>query len=456
MKHYPLVSIVIPLYKSKKFLQTIINNIAAINYPNTEIIISDRHGLDNTIDLLKKRYANDPRMIFILENDQINWLEHTNLLFRLAKGKYIRWISHDDIIPDFNLPTMVDYLESHPDVVLCHGARIVTDLYGRLNPNIQYLDGNFPITNDDKWDFELTLNLYFLGYCTDFTGLFRKDILDQYGLYLRPTKRLIDAERLWYFGMSLVGKFYFFPTPIIKRLWPHSLTTAWQRRISDFFSNLSVMISYLNDFCPSSKKVLYGTFYLFVLTLLHIGEAKKLKTCIKLKNKLFKKVKAKHVSFPFKMQSLHNINLEDININVIAYPHSIIARQDFIIKINIQNQSNYYLASYDPHPIYIAYHWLDEAKKECVTFDGRRTRILPYLKPGSDREFLVYIEAPNISGNYCLRISLVQEGIFWFDDIRLQKPLMKDLFIEVENENILNFDYLYAQKSQRETAEISI
>src|SRR4051794_13973408 len=92
----PLVSIAIPLFQSRPFLSVIIDNIETITYPQVEILVSDRHCADDTIDLLACHFTGDPRLRFLKSRDRLNWIEHYNLLLRAAAGKYFLWMPHDD------------------------------------------------------------------------------------------------------------------------------------------------------------------------------------------------------------------------------------------------------------------------------------------------------------------------------------------------------------------------
>ena len=58
----PRVSVVIPLYRSARFIDNIIANIEAMPQRGVEILISDRHCYDDTIDRLAERYTTDPRV----------------------------------------------------------------------------------------------------------------------------------------------------------------------------------------------------------------------------------------------------------------------------------------------------------------------------------------------------------------------------------------------------------
>ncbi len=95
----PLVSVGIPLYKSRGFLSNIIENVEAVAYRNIEIIISDRHGEDDAIEALRRRFGHDSRVRFIKRHDRIDWVDHYNALLRQFTGKYFLWMPHDDIYP---------------------------------------------------------------------------------------------------------------------------------------------------------------------------------------------------------------------------------------------------------------------------------------------------------------------------------------------------------------------
>jgi hypothetical protein len=64
----------------------------------------------------------------------------------------------------------------------------------------------------------------------------------------------------------------------------------------------------------------------------------------------------------------------------------------------------------------ISYHWHD-AHGEVVIFDGERSD-LPgaVLAAGHVVEVQLKVVAPAAAGRYRLKITLVQEGVCWFDE----------------------------------------
>lgn len=68
----PKISIAIPLYRSEKFIDTIISNITSVTADGVEFLISDRHCYDGTIDNLAAFFADDPRVKCIKAKDKLD------------------------------------------------------------------------------------------------------------------------------------------------------------------------------------------------------------------------------------------------------------------------------------------------------------------------------------------------------------------------------------------------
>jgi hypothetical protein len=64
----------------------------------------------------------------------------------------------------------------------------------------------------------------------------------------------------------------------------------------------------------------------------------------------------------------------------------------------------------------VSYHWLDAAGRPAV-FEGRRTMLPHDLAPGTAAALVAQVEAPAAPGRYSLCLTLVQEGVAWFDQL---------------------------------------
>jgi hypothetical protein len=86
------------------------------------------------------------------------------------------------------------------------------------------------------------------------------------------------------------------------------------------------------------------------------------------------------------------------------------------VQCEVTNRTSQRLGSHHPAPIYLSYHWFD-ADGNVAIFEGLRAPLIPPLAPGSSGIYELKIAAPRDPGEYRLRITLVQEGVRWFDEL---------------------------------------
>jgi hypothetical protein len=92
-----------------------------------------------------------------------------------------------------------------------------------------------------------------------------------------------------------------------------------------------------------------------------------------------------------------------------------IPRQLFWPTVRISNETERMICSDPPFPVNLAYHWIETASGRVVVHDGDRTPLFRPLPPKSEVEVSMLVVAPVLSGDYRLQITLVQEGIQWFE-----------------------------------------
>lgn len=264
---HPLVSVCFPLYRSRRFLETIIENIEAITYPNVEIIFSDQHLLDDAITILKQQFGTDARFRFLEGRDGLNWVENFNLLARQCTGKYFLWMGHDDSYPSHYISDLVAALEEHPDAVLAFGRVEQVSLDGFL-PTFPFSPP--PIAENEAWSLASSLRLLTLWQLwIAFRGVARRAVVEQSDLYIRQTYKNIRADVCWLFGLSLKGRLYFVPScSCTKRFYRSSAGAGWRFGIRQTLNGCRVLRSYLNDLAASRRDALAGqaVVYLWCLT----------------------------------------------------------------------------------------------------------------------------------------------------------------------------------------------
>jgi hypothetical protein len=97
-------------------------------------------------------------------------------------------------------------------------------------------------------------------------------------------------------------------------------------------------------------------------------------------------------------------------------PLRIAAGQKCQVRCRIQNLGGAILHSVPPHPVHLSYKWFESGAWRS-DLEGERTKLGRALPPGESRPVGVNVKAPPNPGRFVLRLTAVQEGVAWFDDI---------------------------------------
>lgn len=109
MSKRPLVSILIPVYQGQNYIKSTIESIIQQTFQDFELIIVDNNSTDLTESIV--RSFDDDRILFFKNKTNIGAVNNWNLCLKLSSGKYIKLISHDDLIDDDCLRSQVEILE---------------------------------------------------------------------------------------------------------------------------------------------------------------------------------------------------------------------------------------------------------------------------------------------------------------------------------------------------------
>lgn len=243
----PLLTVAIPLYRSARFVDTILGNIEALGIDDAEILISDRHLEDDAADQLEARLKADSRVRVIRARDRIGWVDHYNALLTAAGGRYFTWMPHDDVCPPGYLAELVACLERHPDVQLAYGRAQIVDADG------QTIASEAPRQSPDEsaaWSHRraLDLLLFHTRWLPQFHGVFRREPVVGADLRIRHTTGDVEADVFWVFGAALLGPVRWVPGPTYtKHLHGGNESVRWGRRtLRHVVDGFVVPMAYLN------------------------------------------------------------------------------------------------------------------------------------------------------------------------------------------------------------------
>lgn len=173
-----LLSICLLGYKHATFIKDNIEAIWNSDYKNIEIIVVDDGSPDNSGEILQELAAKSPcPMNVILQENTGNIGHNFNVAWKKAKGKYITFMSLDDVLNSNTIVKVMDLLNSDKKVAFVASSIIQgIDDCGRLCNNIPPLKLNSlsqPNINDLL---ELEYNEFGAFYIQG--AFFRKEIVD--------------------------------------------------------------------------------------------------------------------------------------------------------------------------------------------------------------------------------------------------------------------------------------
>lgn len=119
---YPLlVSVLMSVYNSERYIAQAVESILNQTYSNFEFVIIDDGSTDRTPQMLDTYAANDPR-IRLIHRENRGIPKTRNELLALAQGELIAVMDSDDIALPNRLAAQVAFLQAHPTVVWVGGA----------------------------------------------------------------------------------------------------------------------------------------------------------------------------------------------------------------------------------------------------------------------------------------------------------------------------------------------
>lgn len=114
--NYPLVSIIIPIYRRKEMNFESIDSALGQDYPNLEVIIGDDCSPDGSYELISERYKDAENIVLFQNNVNLGAVGNWNQCFEKAHGKYIKFLWSDDLMEASYVSKAVALLDKHQNI----------------------------------------------------------------------------------------------------------------------------------------------------------------------------------------------------------------------------------------------------------------------------------------------------------------------------------------------------
>ncbi|HEY1047335.1 MAG TPA: glycosyltransferase [Bacteroidia bacterium] len=182
----PLISVLLPVYNSGKYLSKAIESVLNQTYSNFELLLINDGSTDSSKKIVES--FSDPRIRFIDNPGNKGLIYVLNQGLSLAEGKYIARMDADDICYPDRFQKQIDFLEQHQDHGIC-------------GTHIRVIDGGEiikrPLTDEDlRW-------WIFKGSPLAHPSvMMKKEIFVNHGLQYNTEAYLVEDFDLWW-RMSL-------------------------------------------------------------------------------------------------------------------------------------------------------------------------------------------------------------------------------------------------------------
>jgi glycosyltransferase involved in cell wall biosynthesis len=204
----PCVSIGLPVYNGEKYICESIKSVLAQTFTDFELIISDNGSTDKTEEICRNFEAQDSRIRYYRNEQNIGMGPNHNRTVELSTGKYFKWFHSDDLIAPEYLEKCVEVLEKFPSIILCYPKEVEINEEGETIGRESYLV-DFKCSQPHQ-RFKLYIELwqkYGHIYGNPILGLIRSDKLK-----MTPLLRSRPWTELAFVGeLLLLGEFYEVP-----------------------------------------------------------------------------------------------------------------------------------------------------------------------------------------------------------------------------------------------------
>jgi len=106
----PLISVIIPVYNSEKYIYKTISSVLGQTFKNFELIIVNDGSEDNSLEIINQ--FNDLRMCVYSKSNE-GQCKALNYALTKSKGKYIKYLDSDDLMNESHLELLVNKVEHY-------------------------------------------------------------------------------------------------------------------------------------------------------------------------------------------------------------------------------------------------------------------------------------------------------------------------------------------------------
>lgn len=221
----PTVSVILPVYNGEQYLRFAVESVLNQTFQDFELIIIDDGSVDSTPDIVRE-YG---QRVKYVRQDNTGVAGAFNHGLRLAAGRYVSWLSHDDVFLPAKLEKQASALRRAGGPAVCYTDVQLIDTLGGVITELR-------IPEHDRG--EVLRHVLTAGaICTaSYSVMYDRSCIEEVGFYSEYWKYTQDAEML----MRLARRFpLLHVSEVLVQVREHAErgihSKGWEREVVRFF-----------------------------------------------------------------------------------------------------------------------------------------------------------------------------------------------------------------------------
>lgn len=195
----PRVTLAMPVFNGENFVEDALASLVSQSFDDLEVVITDNGSTDRTPEIVASFAERDPRVRYFRNSSNLGAAANYNRGLDLARGEFLKWCAHDDLIDPRHVEKLVTTLDANPSASLVYGRTICIDEDGE---EIETVGAEAPELVSDNADERFYSAIVNAGTCFQIFGMYRTADLKKSTKH-RP---YYGSDRALLAEMALFGK----------------------------------------------------------------------------------------------------------------------------------------------------------------------------------------------------------------------------------------------------------
>ena len=178
----PFVTVLLPVFNGERTIAEAINSILQQTYTHFELVIIDDASSDNSARIISS--FEDNRILYVRNQMNLKLIQTLNLGIKKSSGKYIVRMDADDISELNRIETLVNFMENHPEVIVCGSA---FETFGAKKELIRHI----------LFDEEIRVALAFYNPICHPSTIWRNELIKKHGIQFNPIAIHAEDYQFW-------------------------------------------------------------------------------------------------------------------------------------------------------------------------------------------------------------------------------------------------------------------